>query len=224
MARFASDLLQRLRLDLGLTQEAAARTLGVDVRTYRRYERGTVNEAGFEVRTAGRRRFLAALSAEFGVGEEEWILEDPTPAPAPAVDRIVRAHALQPARHFVGRSDLLARLRRWVAGKPPESGPRLIAISGVGGAGKTAVVEELLHDHAPAGLTFVWSLYEEPRAPATAGWAWPRPVFCPCVTLSPEGAAAEADLSAPDVAKPDPRSRRAELPFLTAPAPPTGPR
>ena len=65
MPRFDHDVLQRLRLDLGLTQEAAAEALGVDVRTYRRYESGEVNEGrGFSVRHASRRRFLDALERE----------------------------------------------------------------------------------------------------------------------------------------------------------------
>jgi transcriptional regulator with XRE-family HTH domain len=171
MPRFASDLLQRLRLDLGLTQEAAARTLGVDVRTYRRYERGKVNEGGFEVRTAARRRFLAALSRELGVSEEEWVLEE---ASSPTRDRLVRAHALQPARHFVGRQDLLQELRAW-SERPlgdedlGDRDPRLVSIQGVGGAGKTAVVQEFLRRHEPSGLTFVWSFYEEPRVEAWLG-------------------------------------------------------
>lgn len=167
MARFASELLQRVRLDLGLTQEAAAQVLGVDVRTYRRYERGQVNAAGFEVRTASRRRFLAALSREFGPGEAEWILADPEPAAPPSLeaDRVVRAHALQPARHFVGREELLADLRTW---SEREAGG-VLALLGVGGAGKTALVETFLRDHLPSGLTFVWSFYEEPRVEAWLG-------------------------------------------------------
>lgn len=167
MARFASELLQRLRLDLGLTQEEAARTLGVDVRTYRRYERGKVNERGFNVRTAARRRFLAALSREFGVAESEWILEDEQEEEQePArLDRLVRVHALQPARHFVGRSGLLDELREW----SQREGGGVLALLGVGGAGKTAVVEAFLHEHAPSGLTFVWSFYEEPRVEAWLG-------------------------------------------------------
>ena len=50
-------LLARARVELGLTQEEAARAVGVDVRTYRRYESGEVNEGGsFAVQRASRRK------------------------------------------------------------------------------------------------------------------------------------------------------------------------
>lgn len=77
----------------------------------------------------------------------------------------MRAHALQPARHFVGRSALLAELREW----SQREGGGVLALQGLGGAGKTAVVEAFLREHAPCGLTFVWSFYEEPRVEAWLG-------------------------------------------------------
>nr|WP_276604106.1 helix-turn-helix transcriptional regulator [Nannocystis pusilla] len=69
-------MLARVRTELNLTQEAAAAAAGVDVRTYRRYESGAVNEAaeGFVVRNASRRRLLGALSRELGIAESELVI------------------------------------------------------------------------------------------------------------------------------------------------------
>ncbi|MFY0538199.1 helix-turn-helix domain-containing protein [Nannocystis pusilla] len=78
MLRFHHELLARARTELNLTQEAAAAAVGVDVRTYRRYESGAVNEAaeGFVVRNASRRRLLGALSRELGIAESELVVEE----------------------------------------------------------------------------------------------------------------------------------------------------
>jgi hypothetical protein len=50
-----------------LTQDDAAAALGIDVRTYRRYESGAVNAGGFDVRHATRSRLLARMSDELGL-------------------------------------------------------------------------------------------------------------------------------------------------------------
>jgi hypothetical protein len=77
-------------------------------------------------------------------------------------------HRLPPAPNFVGREAELAELRRlW------ESGCRgVLALVGLGGAGKTAVAARFLDDllrpacgPRPYGL-FVWSFYQEPDAGA----------------------------------------------------------
>lgn len=176
MPRFDHDVLQRLRLDLGLTQEAAAEALGVDVRTYRRYESGEVNEGrGFSVRHASRRRFLDALEREFGASRAELVLEeDPGPAAttstsrteAAATPRLRLEHALQPAPRFVGRAELCARIAAWTAAPAP--GARVLALVGVGGAGKTALAERAARALAerPGASGLVWSFYEDPRVEA----------------------------------------------------------
>ena len=158
MPRFDHELLRRLRLDLNLGQEEAAASLGVDVRTYRRYESGAVNEGGpFEVRNASRRRLLRRMCEELGIAEEShWIVPD---APAPT-SPVAAGHALQRAPHFVGRADELAALSRWRAA--PDA--RVLAVLGVGGAGKTALVERFLSAHG-AGA-FVHSFYDDPRTEA----------------------------------------------------------
>jgi transcriptional regulator with XRE-family HTH domain len=179
MARvFQHEALLRARLELGLTQEGVAAAVGVDVRTYRRYEAGEVNDPreGFSIRHPSRRRIVERMCAELGLDESDLLVEphaaappippaDP-PAPAPSVPRFrpLHAHTLQRARHFVGREDLLARLSAWVAA--PDPSPGVLALVGVGGAGKTAVVEHLLarlgdapRDHG----VLVWSFYDDPR-------------------------------------------------------------
>ncbi|HEU4407052.1 MAG TPA: NACHT domain-containing protein [Polyangiaceae bacterium] len=205
MPSFDHELLLRVRLDLGLTQEQAASALGVDVRTYRRYEGGAVNEGGeFQVRHAARRRLLRKMCEEFGVASEsDWLKgpadgapkvaaeppveaearaegpapgpradEGPAPSPAPRPDEAKAwqpcyAHPLQRAPHFVGRADLLASLEAWHRG--PEPTPRVVAIVGVGGSGKTALVERFLRGPAlgaGGGGAFVWSFYDDTRVEA----------------------------------------------------------
>jgi transcriptional regulator with XRE-family HTH domain len=75
MRSFNSAALLDARLDLGLTQEQLAATLGVDLRTYRRYESGEINAGGgpFSVRHVSRRRFLRRVSKELGIAEEDLV-------------------------------------------------------------------------------------------------------------------------------------------------------
>ncbi|WP_437738077.1 helix-turn-helix domain-containing protein [Sorangium sp. So ce1335] len=199
--RFNHTLLQRARIELGLTQEQVAASIGVDVRTYRRYESGAVNDPrlGFSVRSPSRRRILERLGAELGIAEAELLIgeaggpeaellvgeagvapaeqaaaaaEAPAAAPAPPragapAWRPLHAHTLQRARHFVGRADVLERLAAWADASPPR--PRVLALLGVGGAGKTAIAERFLQglgDAARPGGVLVWSFYDDPRTEA----------------------------------------------------------
>jgi transcriptional regulator with XRE-family HTH domain/tetratricopeptide (TPR) repeat protein len=158
---FNHELLRSARLDLGVSQEEMARSLGVDVRTYRRYESGEVNsEKGFEVRrNASRRQLLRKMCDELGVADEEaWLVPMKQTVPA------ARTHALLRANHFVGRAEVLRALDEWVA----ESPPGIFAIVGVGGAGKTAVVERFLSassssSSSPPSLPWVHSFYDDAR-------------------------------------------------------------
>ncbi len=70
-------------------------------------------------------------------------------------------HPLPPAPHFVGREPELAELRSfWQAG-----GRGVLALVGLGGAGKTAVAARFLDElTAHRGGLFVWSFYQEPDA------------------------------------------------------------
>jgi transcriptional regulator with XRE-family HTH domain len=75
MRCFNSAALLNARLDLGLTQEHLAASLGVDLRTYRRYESGEINASGgpFSVRHVSRRRFLRRVARELGIAEEDLV-------------------------------------------------------------------------------------------------------------------------------------------------------
>lgn len=157
--RFDHAALGRARTELGLSQEEAAKATGVDVRTWRRYESGEVNDParGFDVRTVARRRFLARVARELGLAESQLVAAAGAPTGAPRAD----GHVLQPARHFVGRGAELATLRAWL----DDPAVRVIAVVAPGGSGKTALVRELLRGRRDV---FVWSFYESPDADAFA--------------------------------------------------------
>lgn len=176
---FRHQALLQARLELGLTQEETARALHVDVRTYRRYETGEVNDpaAGFELRRAGRRQLLARIAEELGLATDELVetiappeppaAADPgaAPVPSPLLEPCL-VHVLQPAQCFVGRARELHELRQWLAS--PCDPVRVHAIVAVGGAGKSALVERLLDD-LPAVLgrgVLVWSFYDDERPEA----------------------------------------------------------
>ncbi len=163
MARFLdSELLRRVRVELGLTQEQAAERLGITARSYRRYESGAVNDprAGFVVRHANRGRVLDRICAEFGLNEEALLRE-----PASASKwRPRRVHPLPHARHFVGRETLQRELAAWLANASPV---RVTALVAIGGTGKTTLLERVLEDvEAGERGVFVWSFYEDPRVDA----------------------------------------------------------
>ena len=167
--RFHHTLLTKARLELGLTQDEAAQAAGIDVRTYRRYESGEVNDPvrGFAVRHPSRRRILQKLEAELGLAEGELLLPVEESAPNATAKRewgIRYAHSLPRARHFVGRDGILATLDGW----RQAAGAGVALVVAVGGAGKTSVVARFLarvNESAltPTGGIFVWSFYEDPR-------------------------------------------------------------
>lgn len=161
MARFNHELLRTLRLDLGMSQEEAAKTLRVDVRTYRRYEAGTVNAGrGFDVRHASRRALLRRMCKQLGVADEEaWLVPSevkPSSERRSGHKAARRGHVLQRAKNFVGRGDILARLSTFVEGDAA-----IWVVVGVGGSGKTSVVERFVSTLR----TGVWvhSFYDDPR-------------------------------------------------------------
>jgi Domain of unknown function (DUF4062) len=70
--------------------------------------------------------------------------------------------------YLAGREELLAGLdARLAAG--PGTGPRVVVLSGMGGAGKTSVAVDYAHRQA-AGLGVVWQLPAEDRAGLVAGF------------------------------------------------------
>jgi transcriptional regulator with XRE-family HTH domain/tetratricopeptide (TPR) repeat protein len=162
--RFNDAALKRARLDLGMSQEEAAQQLGVEVRTYRRYESGEVNgRGGFSVGRAARRQLMHRMSEVFGIDEAELVVRS---APAREGPRwpVRWEHQLQPARSFVGRESVLEALRTWSHAPSPEV--RLTALVAAGGTGKSAICERLVRGLDPsvrAGGVFVWSYYSSER-------------------------------------------------------------
>ncbi len=179
MLEFRHEALLAARLELGLTQEQTAQALRIDVRTYRRYEAGTVNDPvkGFSVRRAGRRQLLARIGEELGIAAEELVQPraEPEPEPEPGQSEAPskpsplrwdthHAHVLQPAPHFVGRDEERSMLQTWASAM--EARPRIQAVVAVGGAGKSALTGQVIDGlpDDPSRGVLVWSFYEDDRA------------------------------------------------------------
>jgi hypothetical protein len=71
---------------------------------------------------------------------------------------------------LAGREELLAELDARLAGGSGQSGPRLVALCGLGGAGKTSVAVEYAHRHL-AGAGVCWQFPAEDPALLVAGFA-----------------------------------------------------
>jgi hypothetical protein len=95
-----------------------------------------------------------------------------------------RALRLAPRPVFLaGREELLAELEARLAGDDG-AGPRVVALSGLGGAGKTSLALEYAHRHLDeagvcwAGCRWRWS--RSPRTSRPAGRAWLGTWRCSC--------------------------------------------
>ena len=89
-----------------------------------------------------------------------------TPASTGRVLEPQFCHALQPAQHFRGREGRLQELKDWF--QAPVTPDHVVSVVAAGGAGKTALVHEALHQarlQDRAGV-FVWSFYEDPHTDA----------------------------------------------------------
>ena len=71
---------------------------------------------------------------------------------------------------LAGREGLLAELDARLAGGPGQSGPRLVALCGLGGAGKTSVAVEYAHRHL-AEVGVCWQFAAEDPAVLAAEFA-----------------------------------------------------
>jgi tetratricopeptide (TPR) repeat protein len=91
-------------------------------------------------------------------------LEIPAPAPPPLLAaRPVPAqfvHETTEDEKFTGRADALARLDRWAA----DPSVRLIAITAIGGLGKTALIGRWLRQARQCEGLFFWSFYRDREA------------------------------------------------------------
>ena len=71
---------------------------------------------------------------------------------------------------LAGREELLAELDARLAGRPGQPGPRLVALCGLGGAGKTSVAVEYAHRHL-AEVGVCWQFAAEDPAVLAAEFA-----------------------------------------------------
>ncbi|OMI39519.1 hypothetical protein [Streptomyces sparsogenes] len=109
---------------------------------------------------------VAELNAEAVAAHADALASaprDPGPRPVPAARSLTAGviHALPPAPSFVGRADELAALDRFWR----DDGAGVLALLGLGGAGKTALAGEFLarlragEADPPPDELFIWSFY-----------------------------------------------------------------
>jgi transcriptional regulator with XRE-family HTH domain/tetratricopeptide (TPR) repeat protein len=165
--RFLSERLASARVDLGLTQEQAAMAVGVDVRTYRRYESGEVNEGGFTLGRASRREILAKFARELGLEPEDLIEEERPPTEPVRSTGLESPHVLPRAPRLIAREPLESTLVRWLR-REDWFDVHVVVVHAMGGAGKTSLLARAL-ERAETAEVFVWSFYEDRRVEAFLG-------------------------------------------------------
>jgi tetratricopeptide (TPR) repeat protein/transcriptional regulator with XRE-family HTH domain len=135
------------RRRLGLTQEELAGRAGISVRTIRELEAGRVQAP----RPASARLLADAFGLE-GTQRDSFVRAGFPPAERPAVHCLPR-----PATHFRGRAGEVARLLSAVD-RCRRDRPLVVAVDGMAGVGKTALVLEVAHqvaDRYPGAQLFV---------------------------------------------------------------------
>jgi tetratricopeptide (TPR) repeat protein len=153
--------------------EAIPKDIAAHVRTIQLYgnmgsHANTVSEAHLTLALVALVEFLEwfhSLNEGAGTG--------PAAAPATRVEPLI-VHPLAPARDFAGRQEELARLRAFLGGSAPQDAERVLAVVGLGGMGKSALVERALSELLASGgpqRVVVWSFYEDRRVEALLGAA-----------------------------------------------------
>lgn len=160
--RFHHERLRALRLDAGYAQEDLAAELGVAISTYRNFESGRVNRGGFSIRHVRRRNILLLMAQVLGLGGPEELLVEDAPPPRGRVDL---SRLPPPEAPFVGREAELA----WLDAALVDDEARLVALTGLAGLGRTALVGRWLARLAVRGfpgfpLVFAWSFHRDPSA------------------------------------------------------------
>jgi len=140
--RFKSELLKYMRLRDGVTQEEVARACNIDVKTYRRYERGYVNEGRLrydDMNRAAQFDVIAQLASYFHLSRPEELIAAASSPPAMA--RYVNRE--------IEEKKILNRLR--LPGKP-------VAIQGPWHSGKSTLltyIENHLRVEGGDGISFI---------------------------------------------------------------------
>lgn len=134
--RFSTHLRQE-RLRRHLSQEALAEALGVSPRSVIRWEQGKV------IPQASVRLQLMHF---FGLDSEEFFAEDEAPAPSPLLWTV--PFLRNPC--FTGREDILFALHARL------TNAQSMALSGLGGIGKTQVAVEYAYRHAEDYSSIFW--------------------------------------------------------------------
>ncbi len=121
-------------MELGLTQDEAAEAIGIDVRTYRRYESGKVNEGrGLVINRSSQRRILSNMTREFGIAESDLLCtvqpNDLSSTASKAVNQGFSITRKQVPDFLISYDHIDLPWAKWIAWR-------------VGGAGYSTVVKE----------------------------------------------------------------------------------
>ena len=184
MTYFDHKYLRQLRLEGGWSQEDLAERLGVDVRTYRRYETGQVNEGGgFDVRHVRRMNILTLLAQVLELpGPESLLVQgappETSPYPPSPGRKIDTTHLRPVSGPLVGRQ----RELEWLESCLKPGAPRLVSVVAWGGAGKTTLIQAFLARLGTRALAgegesgpsrvFAWSFGEQEAGSGTADLFW----------------------------------------------------
>jgi tetratricopeptide (TPR) repeat protein/transcriptional regulator with XRE-family HTH domain len=146
LPRTFGELLRRLRIEAGLSQEALGERAVLTARAIRNLEQGVI-------KTAPRAANVAQLADALRLDEagKRWLLAasrgEPVPSTPPVMSAIAPLYTLpRNIGSFVGRSRDLAHLTQ---DADRDDAVTIHVISGMGGVGKTALAVRAAHELAP---------------------------------------------------------------------------